>query len=103
MVHAPTEDGPRPGRPGSRRWLRWALAVLVGVLVVGLVAGGVVYTRLQGNITAADIGAMLGNRRPSAQGPTDPSTNLAPLNVLVMGSDSRTDLKDASAFGGRGL
>jgi LCP family protein required for cell wall assembly len=99
MVHAPAEDLDRS--KGSRRYLRWGLAVLAALLVVGLVAGGVVYARLQGNITAADITGMLGNRRPTAAGSTDPSTNLAPLNVLVMGSDSRSDLRDAGPFGGR--
>ena len=116
MVH-PSAEGPDPAAPApvgapvrapssaptprrSRRLLRWVLVGLVGVVVLGLVVGGLVYSRLQGNITATDIRRSLGNHRPSSQSPTDPQTHRAAMNILVIGSDDRSQLADAKQFGG---
>ncbi len=62
--------------------------VLVGVLSVSLVLGAVgvyFYKRFEGNITQLDVTKDLGKDRPQRleTGPT------RPLNVLVMGSDTR--------------
>ncbi len=53
------------------------------------------YSSLQGNITRHDVTALLGDERPTATataagpaGPVDPNEG-RPINVLVMGSDTR--------------
>nr|WP_284288701.1 LCP family protein [Angustibacter aerolatus] len=81
------------------RAVRGVLVGSVGVLVLGLLVGTVVVRRLEGNITATDITGALGNLRPRAQGTKDPNTNLGPMNILLMGSDNRSDLTDASDYG----
>jgi LCP family protein required for cell wall assembly len=87
-------------RRGRRRKRRAALT-LVAALALTVGAGGAAVTRLQGNITAADITGALGNRRPAPSASIDPVTHLAPLNILLMGSDSRSELSDGADFGGR--
>lgn len=91
---------PRGGR--TARLVKGSLLGLIGVLSLTLVLGAVVFQRLQGNITAADISDALGNLRPSSSASTDPTTNLPPMNILLMGSDNRSELADASDFGGSG-
>jgi LCP family protein required for cell wall assembly len=68
------------GRPPSRwRRARWAIAA---VLAVGLVGLGVAYANLSGNIDTIDLIDSVGTDRPTA-------VVEGPLNILVMGSDTR--------------
>ncbi|WP_432493737.1 LCP family protein [Kineococcus gypseus] len=80
----------------AARVLRVVLVAAV-VLVLAAAGGGVyAYQRLQGNITARDVSGLLGER--PERGSTAATT---PLNVLVMGSDTRA-LADGTgdAYGG---
>ena len=76
-------------------WLRRGSIVLAGSLAFLLVLGVVVYFKLNSNITQLDVSGLLG-KRPSSS--ADKFTDLPPMNILVMGSDSRAGL-DTSAFG----
>ncbi|WP_230208935.1 LCP family protein [Nostocoides sp. HKS02] len=69
-------------------WLRRVVFGIAAFLVVLLVLGIGVYLKLTGNINRIDISGALG-RRPSPAATTDAVTNLAPMNVFVMGSDTR--------------
>lgn len=88
-----TEPAPRPPKP---RWRRAALAIgLCFALLLGVagVAGVLVYRHLNGNLTvdhSAD-GDLRTTITPSGTGsPTPtPAGNLPPMNILVMGSDTR--------------
>lgn len=85
---------PRRKHPVAR-----ALGVVVAsVLVVAVAASVVVYLKLDGNITGVDMTEALGNR-PDTVATTDPDTNLPPMNILLMGSDTR-DLSDPDEFTG---
>lgn len=71
-----------------RRWGRVLIGVLsAGVLVVtGLAgAGAVAYTKLDGNLSSADVGGLLDDSPGDAQNAADDQ----PMNILVMGSDTR--------------
>jgi LCP family protein required for cell wall assembly len=59
-------------------------AVLALVLVVGVLG----ILKLNGNITKLDLSSALG-KRPTNSASADKVTNLMPLNILVMGSDTR--------------
>jgi LCP family protein required for cell wall assembly len=75
---------------GERRHPRlrhWSIG-LAGVLAVVLALGVMGYVKLNGNITRVDISNLLGKRPANGTG-ADPVTNLKPLNILVMGSDTR--------------
>jgi LCP family protein required for cell wall assembly len=61
--------------------------LLAVVLVLTGVVGVAAALRLKGNIQAVDVTRKLGTDRPAAA-PTDPAGD-RPLNVLVLGSDSR--------------
>ena len=50
--------------------------------------GALVYVRLNGNITTLDVSKQLG-RRPAKSAVADKVTNLKPMNILVMGVDTR--------------
>jgi LCP family protein required for cell wall assembly len=65
---------------------------VAGLLVVALVLGVAAYVKLNGNISRLDISDALGDR-PEPQATTDAQTNLAPINIFVMGSDSREGTK----------
>ena len=69
-------------------WLRRGLFALSALLVVVLVLGVGAYLKLTGNIHRLDISSALGDR-PAQEATTDAKTNLPPLNIMVMGSDSR--------------
>lgn len=88
-----------PGH-GLRRALVRTAGVLCSILVLTMVVGVVAYVRLQGNIDAVDISAAAGNNRPTQTAPTDANAGLPPMNVLVMGSDTREGLDDPDVFGG---
>ena len=77
------------GRTHRHPWLRRSLFGVAALLVVVLVLGIAAYVKLNGNISRVDITSALGNR-PKPAATTDAVTNLAPVNIMVMGSDSRT-------------
>lgn len=66
---------------------RGAIAVASG-LVLLLVLGVVAYYKLNGNITAFDVSKLLG-QRPQNNAIANKVTNLKPVNILVIGSDTR--------------
>jgi LCP family protein required for cell wall assembly len=68
--------------------------VLAAVLAVLLVTGVLVYFKFTGNITSLDVSKLLGKRPVSS---ADRGTNLKPMNILVMGSDTRA--LGTTAFG----
>jgi LCP family protein required for cell wall assembly len=74
--------------------------VVAGLLVVALVVGAVAVVRLQGNITEVDVTDIAGTNRPTSTVTSDPGAGLPPMNILVMGSDTREGLSNADAFGG---
>ena len=81
-------------RNGRHRhpWVRRAAFGISALLVVVLVLGIGAYLKLTGNIHRLDISGALG-QRPQQQATTDAKTNLPPLNIMVMGSDSRQGTK----------
>ncbi|MCW2868050.1 MAG: LytR family transcriptional regulator [Marmoricola sp.] len=73
---------------GRRRRVLRRVGIGVAVLVVLVTSGLVVaYNKLQGNIHGVDITKAIGTDRPSE--PAVPEGKPRPLNVLVLGSDSR--------------
>lgn len=81
--HPPTHAS---GTRRPRHVLRWVAAGLAAVLTVAAGAAALAAWRLQGNIRSVDVSGGLGTDRPSAA--PDPAGK-GPLNVLVLGSDSR--------------
>ncbi|WP_390897656.1 LCP family protein [Streptomyces justiciae] len=85
--------------------LKAAGLTLAGVLVAGAAAGGWAYWHLNGNIKSVDIDQALGDDRPPKATVTpSPSASESPLptealNILVLGSDSRSG-KENQALGG---
>ncbi len=79
-----------------RRWPR-VLAGIASALVLlatgAAAAGAVLYQRLDSNITAVDTRDQLGERPVMQMTPTEP------VNVLVMGSDSRTGKGNNKKYG----
>jgi len=67
-------------------WLRRSTIVLAAGLALLLVLGAVAYLKLNSNITQLDVSKLLGKRPASS---ADRLTNLKPMNILVMGSDTR--------------
>jgi LCP family protein required for cell wall assembly len=86
----------RNGRQAYRRahrhpWLRRGSIAVAGGLALVLVLGVMGYLKLNSNITKLDLTKALG-KRPSNSASADSITNLKPVNILVMGSDTRVDL-----------
>lgn len=69
-------------------WLRRSSIGLAGALVLLLVVGVTAYFKLNGNITRLDVASALG-KRPENSAVVDQATKLKPINILVMGSDTR--------------
>ncbi|MFD8421278.1 LCP family protein [Streptomyces sp. NPDC059466] len=87
-----------------RRVLKAVGLALAGVLVLGIGAAGWAYWHLNHNIRSVDIDGALGDNRPAKAVPT-PSSSAAPLpsgalNILVLGSDSRSGKANAELGGG---
>jgi LCP family protein required for cell wall assembly len=82
-----TESSPHGGRVRKHRVLKIVAVSLASVLVVVLVGGFLVYQHLNHNISSLDVTKDLGTRptkvAPAKQEPTKP------LNVLILGSDTR--------------
>ena len=75
-------------RQHKHPWLRRGGIAVAAAVVLALVLSVVAYVKLTGNISRLDITDALGERpRPAAS--TDAETKLAPLNIMVMGSDTR--------------
>lgn len=99
------EDSGDAGRPRGRRSkaLKIAGLTMAGLLVLGAGTAGWVYWHLDSNIKSVDINQALGDDRP-AKAVTTPSASASPLptgslNILVLGSDSRSG-KENKALGG---
>ena len=73
-------------------WVRRGIFTVAAVTVAALVLGIAAYVKLNGNINRLDITSALGDR-PEQQATVDKNTNLKPLNIMVMGSDSREGTK----------
>ncbi|MFE7559213.1 LCP family protein [Kitasatospora sp. NPDC057500] len=90
---------PRDGRRGARRLIAWSVA---GLLVVLAGAGGAVYYRLNGNLRSFDPDAIAPDRPPE---PTADAHGHRPVNLLLIGSDSRagrnSDLGGGNEVGAR--
>ena len=101
----PSRSDRHRNRGGHRHpWVRRAVFGVAALLVVVLVLGIGAYLKLTGNIHRLDISGALG-QRPQQQATTDAVTNLPPLNIMVMGSDSRSGGgfgKTATEYGSTG-
>ncbi|MEV7021540.1 LCP family protein [Kitasatospora sp. NPDC093558] len=85
----------------KRRFLRTAIG-LAAVLVLSVVgAGAWFYHRLDHNITTFDAGG-IATERPPAPAPATPGAQV-PVNVLLLGSDTRDDGNDALGGGDEGV
>ncbi|MDQ0763288.1 LCP family protein [Streptomyces canus] len=99
-----TGDG-EDRRVGRRpRVLKAVGLTLAGTLVLGCAAAGWAYWHLNSNIKSVDINSALGDDRPAKVTPTPSTSQEAPLpteavNILVLGSDSRSG-KENQALGG---
>ncbi|KUO21088.1 LCP family protein [Streptomyces dysideae] len=103
------ENGDEGRRVGRRsKALKAAGLTLAGVLVLGVAAAGWAYWHLNANIKSVDINSALGDDRP-ARAMTTPtptataSTSPLPteaLNILVLGSDSRSGEENQALGGG---
>ncbi|GAA2255637.1 LCP family protein [Streptomyces atrovirens] len=107
------EAGGEAGGPGIRtgrraRALRIAGLTLAGLLVLGAGAAGWAYWQLNDNIDSVDIDSALGDDRP-ARAVTAPSPDASAtatplptgsLNILVLGSDSRSGEENQALGGG---
>ncbi|MEV7072932.1 LCP family protein [Streptomyces sp. NPDC091972] len=93
------------GRAGRRSSVLKAVGLaLAGTLVAGCAAAGWAYWHLNSNIKSVDIDSALGDDRPAKATPTPSASDAAPLpteavNILVLGSDSRSG-KENRALGG---
>jgi LCP family protein required for cell wall assembly len=82
-------DTPRHAdRVRKHRVLKIVAASVAGLLVVVLAGGFFVYQHLNGNITQMDVTKDLGTDRPAKVAPVR-NEPTKPLNVLILGSDSR--------------
>ncbi|MEU4652991.1 LCP family protein [Streptomyces sp. NPDC023723] len=91
---------------GRARVLKAAGLTLAGALLLGVAAAGWVYWHLNDNITGVDINSALGDDRPARATPTPSASASAvpqdtgPLNILVLGSDSRSGAANEELGGG---
>ncbi len=105
-----SDDG-GAGRQVGRRPSRWVKAVgftLAGALVLTALGAGYAYWHLNRNIKSVDINSALGDNRPPKTQPlpsTSASASASPLpsealNILVLGSDSRSGKRNQALGGG---
>jgi len=96
-------------RGGRRRGLLKAAGIVfAGALVLCVAGAGWAYWHLNQNINSVDINSALGDDRPPkivSTPSTDPSASTSPLpsgalNILVLGSDSRSGEENAELGGG---
>lgn len=98
-------NGDAGGAVGRRsRALRIAGLALAGALVLGIGAAGWAYRHLSDNITSVDINNALGDNRPPRPvvmpSPSAPALPSGALNILVLGSDSRSGEENRRLGGG---
>ncbi|MET7680097.1 LCP family protein [Streptomyces sp. NPDC005423] len=100
-----TDDDRRVGR--RSRVLRAAGLTLAGALVVGVATAGWAYWHLNDNIRSVDINSALGDDRPakavvtpSAPASASAALPTGSLNILVLGSDSRSGKANQQLGGG---
>jgi|tagenome__1003787_1003787.scaffolds.fasta_scaffold20974429_2 LCP family protein required for cell wall assembly len=94
--NAPQTDGAGEGtsaphrHPRVRKVFKWLAIVTVLLVVAGSAAGFYLYQHLQGNIGVLDVmnSGFLGTNRPT-KASADPNAGREPMNILVMGSDTR--------------
>lgn len=86
---APRRSDLREQRRKEHRhpWLRRGVLLVSALVVVVLVLTVGIYLKLTGNIDKIDISGL--GWRPDREASKDSDTDLGPLNILVMGSDSR--------------
>jgi LCP family protein required for cell wall assembly len=86
--------------PRRRPVLQVAALAATGVLTACAVAAGATYLRLDSNVERIEVETLMGTDRPPAPPPPDPSDPHAglPMNVLLLGSDSREG--ENAALGG---
>ncbi|MFD7706970.1 LCP family protein [Streptomyces sp. NPDC059785] len=98
----------KAGGRGRSRLLKAAGLALAGVLVLSAAGAALAYWHLNHNIRSVDINSALGDDRPAkavttptaaASASADPVPSGA-LNILVLGSDSRSGKKNAELGGG---
>jgi LCP family protein required for cell wall assembly len=103
------ENGDEGRRAGRRsKALKAAGLTLAGVLVLGVAAAGWAYWHLNANIKSVDINSALGDDRPArAMTTPTPTTSVSAsplpteaLNILVLGSDSRSGEENQALGGG---
>ncbi|AXE88028.1 LCP family protein [Streptomyces sp. Go-475] len=96
-------DGGREAGRRSRA-LRIAGLALAAALVLGIGAAGWAYWHLNSNITGVDIDNALGDNRPprplSVPSPSAAALPSGALNILVLGSDSRSGKENQRLGGG---
>ncbi|MGH3444628.1 MAG: LCP family protein [Nocardioidaceae bacterium] len=73
--------------PSRRRVLKAVAATVAVVVAVVLIGGFLVYRHLNGNITSLNVTKALGSNRPSEI--VKPNAPHKPLNILLLGSDTR--------------
>ncbi|MFE1882816.1 LCP family protein [Streptomyces diastatochromogenes] len=103
------EQGDAGRRVGRRsRALKAAGLTLAGFLVLGVAGAGYAYWHLNNNIKSVDINSALGDNRPAKAVTTPAATASADasplptgaLNILVLGSDSRSGKANQELGGG---
>ncbi|WP_432192046.1 LCP family protein [Streptomyces sp. bgisy027] len=101
---ADEDDGRHPGRRSTA--LKTVGLFVAGILTLAVAAAGWVYWHLNDNIKSVDIDSALGdNRPPRAMTTPAPSASESPLptgslNILVLGSDSRSGEENRELGGG---
>ncbi|HEX5017451.1 MAG TPA: LCP family protein, partial [Actinomycetes bacterium] len=88
MSETLANDAPGGGHHRLRRVLKWIAIIVALLLLAGVATGFYLYKRFEGNITEFDVTDALGSDRPT-KAPEDPEAEREPLNILVMGSDTR--------------
>ncbi|MFE6362013.1 LCP family protein [Streptomyces sp. NPDC057806] len=95
------DEGRRAGRRSNV--LKAAGLALAGVAVLAAAAAGWAYWQLNDNIHSVDINSALGDDRPAKATPSATAAEELPteaLNILVLGSDSRSGAQNQALGGG---
>ncbi|MFF8671242.1 LCP family protein [Streptomyces sp. NPDC015242] len=96
------DEGAKRGRRSIA--LRTAGLTLAGLLVLAAGAAGWAYWHLNSNITSVDIDNALGDNRPpkpvTTPSPSAPDLPSEALNILVLGSDTRSGEENRRLGGG---
>jgi LCP family protein required for cell wall assembly len=101
-TEATPETVPHPARHrdhdlARKRAVRAASVTAVVVSLALVLGGAFAYSQLNGNITGLDTDELLGNDRPEKV--IDKTEELEPLNILLLGSDTREGLGNSSIGG----